>query len=299
MPYQGLEPSPGTILSQDGPDVWMASNGDVVRDKTHLVRFSTTTCAVGAMRVPEQLLRTVLATDGGVIATNSPVTGAVIRWRTTQGTLVADATLPGLDITTWAQHGTRLLGVGEDIAAEKAVVIEFATPSLTEVRRTFLPGTLSPGTGTAIVGNDLYYTTNLAAPGAEGASLGRLDLDTFTAETFAPTGPAPLLIAQAPESLYVGNTFINPGFRPMEEYRTITRVMLDTRDTTTIDVGGRIRDIAVAGDQLVTVTGGVDPTISRFNRFTGELLEAITIPAPSGTVYYVAGLIMPPASSRS
>ncbi len=301
IPYQGFGPSPATVKSQDGPDVWLGANGDVVRNKTHLVHFSTSTCAVDALRVPEQLLRSILGTQGGVLSTNSPVSGAVVRWRTSQGTMIADTVLPGLDITAWARHGTHLLGVGWDVAAEQAVVIEFSTPSLTETRRTLLPDTASPGYGTAVIGDYLYYTSSISAPDTEGTNLGRLNLDTFTAETFAPTGISPYLIAQAPESLYVGNTFINPAFRPMEEYRTVTRVMLDTADTTTIDVGGPILDIALEGDELVTVTGDidVDPTISRFNRFTGERIEAITVPKPPGTVYYIAGLILPPASDRS
>lgn len=214
LPYQGFSPAPGAVRDQNGTDVWMAANGNVVRDKTHLVHFSTTTCGVDAFRVPEPVMRSVITTpDGGVVSSNSPVSGAEVRWRTPQGTLVANTTLPDLDITSWKHYDNTLLGIGTEIPSGRTVVVQLTTPSLTETRRVLLPGTITPGLGTAIIGNSLYYTESTGPGDAEGTVLARLDLDTFIAEPVATMGPSPFLIAQAPDSLYVANTFINPGFR--------------------------------------------------------------------------------------
>lgn len=301
IPYQGFSPAPGAVRDQDGTDVWMAANGNVARDKTHLVHFSTATCGINAFQVPEPVIRSLITTpDGGVASSNSPVSGAEVRWRTAHGTLVADTTLPDLDITAWEHHGTELIGIGTEVPTDQTVVVQLSTPSLTETRRVVLPGMVSPGRGTAIIGNSLYYTESTGPGDAEGTVLAKLDLDTFVAEPVARMGPSPFLIAQAPDSLYVANTFVNPGFRPMAEYRTVSRFMLDTKEVTTFEVGGPLLDIALAGKELIVAAGDEKGAIvSRFDRFTGQRLGQIHIPAPPGKLYYLANLILAPPPGQN
>ena len=301
LPYQGFSPAPGSVRDQNGTDVWLAANGNVARDTTHLVHFSTATCGIDAFQVPEPVIRSVITTpDGGVVSSNSPVSGAEVRWRTARGTLVADTTLPDLDITAWEHHGTELIGIGTEVPTDQTVVVQLSTPSLTETRRVVLPGMVSPGRGTAIIGNSLYYTESTGPGDAEGTVLANLDLDTFVAEPVARMGPSPFLIAQAPDSLYVANTFVNPGFRPMAEYRTVSRFMLDTKEVTTFEVGGPLLDIALAGKELIVAAGDEKgANVSRFDRFTGQRLGQIHIPAPPGKLYYLANLILAPPPNQN
>lgn len=295
IPYRGLDISPGGGWSKpEGGDVWIAANGGVVRDSTHLLRFSTVTCGVRAVAVKEPVILAVAGIPDGVLSTNTLNFAAEIRKRDGDGQLLAEHRIGGVSLTVLLATPTRVFGLGHDFETEEAILVELDPGTLALRRRVPLPDTHLLGRGAVLRGSELFFTPAFTPTNVEGRVLGRLNVDTLGSSPIPLPQHTPYLLAEASDALYIGHTSMNPSSRPMAEYRYVSRYDLVTGETATFDVGGPLLEIGVDGKDLIVMTGETDVTVSRLDRITGERLSAVIAKAPTRGYFYRAGLIVAP-----
>lgn len=106
--------------------------------------------------------------------------------------------------------------------------------------------------------------------------------------------PAPYLIAESHDALFVAHTFMNPAFRDMSEYRYVSRYDLTTGAVASLDVGGRLLSLGVSGQTLYVLTGdGAEVTGTTYDTATMRPTSSVVVPPPAGSGYfYPAGLVV-------
>lgn len=303
LPYQGLEASPAEGIFRVADDAWLKSNGNTRRDKTHLLRYATDTCSTMAFPVREQVVRAV-SFDRDAFTTTNTVNGhAEVRRRSLDGNLTAEARFPDITLSVLQPRGDRLYALGSTMGRtpDQALLLELDAVSLAEKRRLLLAG-IAGSDALTITGDTLYYPHTVILNGpdhteAEGNSLGAITLSDFRQSAVDLETAAPDLVVDAGDSLYIGHTFMNPGFRDTDEYRFVTRYTPTSGRVDTFDVGHGLVTMALSGDHLlvVTRTGRDTPRLTTYQLPAMTPLATVEVPQPTGTGYfYIAGLVTPP-----
>jgi len=297
-PFQGLGAAPNA-LTRSGADVWMVANGNTIRDRTDVLRFTTASCALRSWRVPEQAVWSVAETQGGFVTTDALNGAAHLHRRDREGRLVAENVVEGISLTTLVAADDQLLALGNYWGGtDEGLLLELDPVSLAVKRRIDLSPLMSTGPQAVSVGGVLYFpiTTATGEDGGEheGRTLVAVSLRDLSAKRVPLDSPAPYLMAGTGDSLFVGHTFINPGFREMSEYRFVSRYDLRTGGVETFEVGGPLRSIAVAGSSLAVLTGDSDAVmVKTYDAASMKLISSLEVPRPSGSGYfYPAGLIV-------
>lgn len=89
------------------------------------------------------------------------------------------------------------------------------------------------------------------------------------------------------------HTFMNPSFRDMDTYGDVTVLDPGTGQTSTVDVGPGLRQIAVMGDELLELTqrGVGDALLTRYALADMSELSSVPIPVPEGGEHYLSAVI--------
>ena len=299
LPYAGFGPGPGSLDDRSGAEMVMVSNGDASRDKTHLVTFSTGDCTVTSRQVPEQLVLGVAAEHGVTYTTDAFVDkGASLRRRDASGRLTAETRFPELVLSKLLVHGDTLyaFGVNYDDPKRQTQLLVLDAVKLTEKKRIGLRG--SQGTvARAVVKNDKLYFPHTLAGEREGSRLGIIDLKNHRQSTVDLGAPAPFLIVDAGDYLWIGHTYINPGFREYADYRWLSRYDPASGQVKRFDVGIGIRNLAVKDRTLYILgtTGAEDRATLRLIDLPGMALRTevdIAKPERPG-LYYPSTIIVP------
>jgi hypothetical protein len=301
MPYQGLDPAPSDGAFRVGDAVWLKANGDVGRDKTHLLRYDTRTCSTRAYRVDEQVVRAVAADETGFVTTNTINGAAHVIRRDLEGKTVASVELADLTLTALLPVEGRLYALGATMGsdADVAVLLDLDPTTLAETRRATLVGVV--GSDDLVVrGDKIYYpkTVVRAVTGseAEGFAMGVVNLTDFTLSEIDLAVPAPDVVAAEGGALYTAHTFMNPGFRDTDAYRTVTRLDPDSGVVTSVEVGPGLLSIATRTDQLVAVNqaAGGEPTVTTYRLPDLAKVSSVSVPHPEGDHFYVASILTAP-----
>ncbi len=293
--FQGLEAVPNQWF-RSGSDVWLVANGNPVRDRTDVLRFSTTSCELQFWRVPEPAVWSVVRIDDSFVTTNNLNGASWLHRRTMDGEVVAEQSLEGINLTTLVAADDRLYALGADFNKDdEGLLLELDPKSLQTIRRVDLAPMTSSVPGAVVKEGRLYYPVNTVTGDREGQSLGVVSLDDFTHFEVPLESPSPYLLADGGDVLFVGHTFMNPGYREMAEYRFVSRYHLGSGEVETFEVGGPLLAMEVTGSKLVVLTGEESSaTVKTFDTDTMELLSSIEVDRPAGTGYfYQAGLILP------
>lgn len=258
VPYVGFGAVPGSVEDRSGTEVVMASNGNQSRDKTHLVSFSTDDCAVTSRQVPEQVVLGVAAGHGVTYATNAPVdTGAQLRRRDPHGNVTAEARFRNLVLGKLLLHGDTLYAFGANYADPKrpAQLLVLDATTLAEKHRVALRATQGAIDQAVVKNGKLYYPQTIVDD-KEGTRLGIIDPATFEQSTVELNAPAPFLIVDAGDHLWIGHTYINPSFRELTDYRWVTRYNPASGKVDRFDVGVGVGVTSLAvKDQTLYVLG--------------------------------------------
>ncbi|MBK8460241.1 MAG: hypothetical protein IPL43_08740 [Micropruina sp.] len=176
---------------------------------------------------------------------------------------------------------------------DQGILLELDAASLRLLRRTTLLDTLESGISAAIRDGKLFYGRAIVADVEAVPSV--VSLDDLHESTVA-LHPAPFLLAETDDALYVGHTFMNPGFRPMTEYRHVSRYDLSTGAVTTTDVGGPLLHLQPSGQRLLVLSGDVGDsiTLTTHDQPGLEPRSAVDVEVPTASgYYYVAGIVTP------
>ena len=301
VPYQGLDPAPADGAFRVGNDVWLKANGDVGRDKTHLLRYDTQACSARAHRVDEQVVRAVAADADGFVTTNTINGAAHVIRRDLEGRTVVTAEFAELTLTALLPVEGRLLALGATMGTDTdvAVLLELDPTSLAERRRVALDGVVGAD-DLVVQGDTLFYPKTVVRSGSgsevEGSAMGVVSLTDLAQSEVDLGAPAPDVVAAEGGALYTAHTFMNPGFRDTNDYRTVSRLDQQTGDVQRVDVGAGLLSITTRGDSLIAVTqeDGKEPIVTTYQLPGLTKVSSVTIPHPKGDHFYVASLLASP-----
>ena len=172
LPYLGFEASRADTIERRGTDTVMVSNGNLDRDKTHIVTL-TANCAVTGVQVDEAVALGV-ATSPEAVFTGGWLNGAAWIHRHDLGGNLTESRFPGLSIAKPVVYGTKVYAFAtEDAAGDAPLLLVLDATSLTEVTRV----ALGDGTGSVfdalVKDGKLYYPLTGHSDGSrEGNSIG-------------------------------------------------------------------------------------------------------------------------------
>lgn len=299
---------PGQVNGQRvGDHVFMLSVGDVRKDQAHVVDFSLTDCTATPIRLAGVVNPLSLVTDGETFSTTYVLNGVTHITRSDrQGKALAERQLPGLVVATLALQRSgdgspaRLFGITQPAPGQATSrLITLDAETLTVVSEQPLPGGEFV-TGSPIVhGGRLIYPLTATHEGDRpGHELVVLDPATMSERRIDLGANTPYLLTMEGDTLYVGHTFINPAYGPIDGLRHISRVDLATSAVTGYDLDAGILGFTVRGERLALVgDDGGDPNtfvLQTYDEATGARLTSSTLPRPGGDdFYYPAGILVP------
>ncbi|MFT4295510.1 MAG: hypothetical protein QM582_08865 [Micropruina sp.] len=304
VPYLGFEAAPGSPSARRGDQVVLVSNGDLDRDRTHLITFDTRGCEISAVPLNEHAVMGLSAGPSDSY-TSSWLNGAAqVRRYPISGGVPVEVSFPDLGPFKLIRHGDQLFGfTTSDGKDDRPLLIAMDPQSLAERGRWTLPDDVG-WVGAALVFADrLYFSYTGKGDGSsgEGTKLGVFDIAGSTLTSVAMKKPAPYLLTASEDAVYIGHTFINPGYRPVSEYVWVSRYRPSTGAIESFDVaseaGISITAIRVVADRLLVL--GDTPDQSQGKLLTYALpsmrkLSTVVLTAPAGTgANYLAGLITP------
>ncbi|WP_152361053.1 hypothetical protein [Microlunatus speluncae] len=295
VPYVGFNPVPGNVEDRSGSDLIMVANGNLDRDQTNVVSMSTLSCDLSARRVPEPVVLGIASHAGDVYTTNSINGEAQLRRRDSGGNVKAEVAFPAIVLSELIVHDDILFAFAADDATDQSVLLVLDPATLAERNRIKLEGSAGTAEQAIVKGSVLYYPQTLTVDN-EGTKLGMIDLRTFQQSTIELDSPAPFLIIDAGDHLYIGHTFINPGYRPMSDYRWVSRYNLATGKVERFDVGGRLGSMAIRDQVLYVLNSGEDDEPAKLRSFDLPSMtprSTIDVPRPNALLghYYASGLI--------
>lgn len=293
LPYTGFWPA-APIERADG-QVIMAADGNAGLERGRLVTISTADCTVAGPRIDETGVWSIESNRGDVYATNALNGEGVIRRRTPDGTVAAEVILADVLPTKLMVHGDRLYVLATGLEDDQTMMLTLDAKTLAEQARVEFPEEGSP-LDAVIRDGRLYYPETIAG-GAEGTRLRVVDLKTGRRSAVELGSPAPYLMAETDDHLYIGHTFMNPGFRPMAEYRRITRYDPTSGKVERFDVGAGIESIAIKDQRLYVLSPAEDQataTLRTFDLPAVTLRSEVVIPKPTGMGhYYTSAIVLP------
>ncbi len=300
LPYIGFETAGAGTIERRGTDFVMVSNGDMNRDRTHIVTLSET-CQVTAVEVDESVVLGVTTSPEAVFTTGW-LNGAGWIHRHGRDGGTTELSLADITLSKPVAHDGRVYIFGMSDTDGGPLLLVLDATSLEELDR--IP--LAPDTGeviNALVKDGMLYHPFTGPPDGsrEGDSLGVIDLATLEQTAIRLEAPSPYLLTATDDALYIGHTFMNNGYRPMNEYVWVTRYTPSTGDAQTFDVGTApgvgITAIAASGTDLF-VLGTADDnaesaTLLIHDTTTMATTAQAVVPMPGGAGHhYVAGLIV-------
>lgn len=293
LAYQGLEAAPAGAPVVSGADVWLVANGNADRDKSTVLRYSTLTCAATPFAVPEQLVLAVAAGTDFFVTSNTANGAAEVRRRTASGTLTAETKVPGAMLTRLVVGSGVVYALGSDMESGGSILIEFDPATLAALRRVELAGTSDAVFAAVLRGDALYFPRTVSREGAEGTELGKVGVGSLAQSAVALGRPAPLLMVEGGDALFIGHPFINPGFRPMSDYRSVSRYQPATGAVDAVDTGVGIQAMAWADGVLYVLGTGAsgDTLLVARDASTLAPLWSTPVTSPGDGHHYVAALI--------
>jgi hypothetical protein len=301
LPYLGFETAGAGTIERRGTDTVMVSNGDMNRDRTHIVTLSET-CQVTAVEVDEAVVLGV-ATSTDAVFTTGWLNGAGWIHRHDPDGTTTELSLAGTTISKPVADGGKVYAFATSDTDGSPLLLVLDATSLVELDRVPLRDDTGEVINALVKDGMLYYPfTGPADDSREGDSLGIIDLDTLQQTALRIEAPSPYLLAATDDAIYVGHSFMNSSYRPMNEYVWVTRYDPATKGTQTFDVGTAagigINDIATndTGLFVLGTTGDTadGATLLVHDPETMAVIARTVVPVPGGPGHhYVAGLVVP------
>ncbi|MFT3876868.1 MAG: hypothetical protein QM708_10670 [Propioniciclava sp.] len=303
LPYIGFSSAGLGTVARRGDETVMVSNGNMKRDKTHLVTVSAT-CAVTGVRVDEIAVMGMDASPEVVFTTGWLNGVGWVRGHDRGGVVTAAAHFPDWMVNKPVVHDGRVYAFANDMnAADAPWLLVLNATTLEEIARMPLPEDAGFIMDALARDGTLYYPLPGPSDGSrEGQRLGMIDLATLRSVEVALDASSPYLLAASRDAIIVGHTFMNPSFRPMNQYVWVTRYVPSTGEKQTFDIGTPtglgVMTIA-ATDTTLFVLGTADDNAEQvsllvYDAGTMELRSRTDIPRPRGVGHrYPAGLVTP------
>lgn len=293
LPYLGFGTASTAAVERSGQEVIMASDGSPYFGPRHLVTIDSADCSVAGHGVEETSVWSIESRGQDVYTTNTLNWEGLIRRRDANRAEVAKIALEGVIPTKLLLHDDRLYVLGASLEDDRTMMLTLDAETLAEQTRTVYPEHGSPYAA-AIVDGRLYYPET-TVNGREGTHLVAIDLATGRRSRVDLGSPAPYLMVESGEHLYIGHTFMNPGFREMTEYRWVTRFHPRTGKIERFEVGGGLDTIAIKDQTLYVLTSPDDQettTLRAFDLPAVTLRSEVVIPKPTGPGHYYTSTII-------
>ncbi len=148
-----------------------------------------------------------------------------------------------------------------------------------------------------VVGDRLYLAEPFTATEAPGNQLVAVNLKTKQVTKTDLLGKLPYVLETNGSTLYIGNTFMNPSFGPLEQLRTITAVDLKTGKQKLLTAEHGVSHLRATKDRLV-VYGDYDSdnnvavTSYKMPDFKPEYSLKLKRPASKGHMYGAGFLLL-------
>ncbi|GAB3751684.1 hypothetical protein [Microlunatus parietis] len=293
LPYIGFSTASTAAVEQSGQDAIMAADGSPYFGPRHLITIDTGVCSVTGHGVEESSVWSIETRGQEVYTTNTLNWEGVIRRRDADRAVLAEIALAGVIPTKLLVHGDRLYALGASLEDDRTMMITLDADSLVELDRVVFPEHGSPYAG-AIIDDRLYYPET-TVNGSEGTHLRVIDLRTGRRSRVDLGSPAPYLMVESGEDLYIGHTFMNPGYRDRSEYRWVSRYDTRTGKVERFDVGGGLDMIAIKDQTLYVLSSPEDQettTLRAFDLPGVTLRSEVVVPKPTGPGHYYTSAII-------
>ncbi len=218
---------PGHEFVKVGQEWIGVSNGNARSDVAHIVRINLNTCEVSKTRVDEVGILNYTADSIGIYVINTLNGVAEVHAHLATGEDI-DARFPGEITEVIATSPDAVLLLTSRInEPENLTLRSLDKKTLGTIWESSMP-TSSFSTNARIIGDEIYLTEPFTAQEAPSNKLVALNLKTQKFTTTDLLGEMPFVLTSHDSVLYVGNTFLNPTFGPLEDMRTITMIDLKT-----------------------------------------------------------------------
>lgn len=284
-----------------GDHAYFLSQGDIQHDVTHMIDFDRRTCQTRVARLKEVIGPLALATDGTrFITTNTLNAVSHVRRFDSAGVLRAEHAVPGevIRALVLGKKALYAFAMSLDPAAKSAYNLSVLDPDTLEERdRRPLPDLTSSVESAVLHGDTLIYPlTADEQSNTPRRALVTMDVNTFAAKQLDLRSDLPFILKLDGDVLYVGHTFMNPGFGPIEGLRHVSRVDLKTRAVEGFDVAAGIVDLDVRDGTVVLLgSDGTDADtylVQTYEGATGKRLTSSTVARQTGGgYYYPAGIL--------
>lgn len=196
-----------------GGKILLASIGNIVKDKTHLITFEPATCTARPVRIDVQSPLNVTTMDDGALVFNWLNGWAQLHRIDSHGKeaglfqLNDWVGLTGLTVTDDAVYV--IANYGEE---KKAYLLVLDRDDLHEVKRVLLPQIVSDDgpSHSALVGSKLYFPADRHGDdSATDTALGVVDVKTFATDTVDLGVASPYIVRAVGTKLYIAHTTLN------------------------------------------------------------------------------------------
>ncbi|WP_028707997.1 hypothetical protein, partial [Propionicicella superfundia] len=116
LPWIGLTAGPGNLLDRRGDDLVTVTNGNMDRDKTHIVTLSTTACSLSAVQIPEPLVLGVGTSPDATFTTNGINGAGWVHRHDLDGKTTAEVDYPNVIPSKPVWHDGTLSVFAEELA---------------------------------------------------------------------------------------------------------------------------------------------------------------------------------------
>ncbi len=287
---------PGHEFAKVG-DEWVGvSNGDTHSDVAHIVRFNPTTCEVTKTKVDEVGIWNYAADETGVYVVDTLNWQAQVHAHLATGENV-DTKFPDETTDIVATSPDALLLVTSRVEEPTSYLLRaLDKTTLEELWQVPLPID-SPSTNAQVIGDTLYFTEPYTASDTLSNKLIAVGLKTKEVTTTELIDKLPYVLAATDSTLYIGNTFMNPSFGPLENMRTITKLDLTSGEQQLLTAEHGISQLRATENRLV-VYGDYDADLNvaltsyKMPGFEIEYSVKLERPESTGHIYGAGFLLL-------
>ncbi len=278
-------------------DEWIGvSNGSKWDGRVHIVRINPTTCQVTRTKVEESNLWDYAADSRGVYLVTNPGPVSELHFHSTTGEHLHATIAEDLAEVITATNDELLILSSKLDEPPKYTLRVFDKATLEAKWKIDLP-VASVSATARVVGDTLYFAEPFTASEAPGNQLVAVNLKTKQVTRTDLLGKLPYVLDTNGSTLYVGNTFMNPSFGPLEQMRTITAVDLGTGKQELLTADHGISHLRATKDRLVVYgdhdsENNVAVTSYRMPQFKPEYSLKLKRPAGKGQVYGAGFLLL-------
>ncbi|MDR1430893.1 MAG: hypothetical protein LBI99_02095 [Propionibacteriaceae bacterium] len=252
---QGLSVTDQTPLHNSG-EVTTFATGSANYDQSNIVTISLPTCRVVLTRLDEDATFNLASLSDGYLSISNLNRASYLRkYATGVSGTASETAYEGDFITTAVADKEHVYAETANMQSGEVSIIIARSGDLTETGRIALPFVPLEETEESIVLSAGKLVLPISHNGdSEDTRLAVVDLATGSSHPIDLKSPSPFYVRAVGDTVYVAHTFMNPGFRPLSQYRHISVVNMADESVTGHDLQSGISRFDVS-DHMMAVLG--------------------------------------------